>query len=128
MYRTISTIVLCVWAANAQAHEMTPTYPEMRHSHIEGVSRTTLQIFNKRAEIEFYELGVFDADFNPVQFASIQRIVRIPHLQNATVDIYIRRVDLDRATYICSESKLRRDSAVKTRISSRICSKIKKAG
>lgn len=125
MYRAIAALILS--ASCASAHEMTPTYPEMRPSHLSGVVRTTMQIFNKREEIEYYQFGVFDEDFKPVPFASTTAVAHIPYLSYAAVDIYIRRSDLDRALYICSESKLRQNSEVKTRISSRICSKIKKA-
>jgi hypothetical protein len=126
MYRTISVIALCAWASSAQAHEMIPTYPKMSYSHLSGVLKTSVQLFNKREEIEFYEIGVFDADFNPVDFATSNRVVRLPHLQQTTLEIYIRESDSDVALYICSESKLRKGDAVKTRIASRICSKIKK--
>lgn len=127
MYRAITAIAFCAWAGLAQAHEMTPTYPEMTYSHLSGVKKTTVRIFNKREEISYYQLQVFDSEFNPISFATSNAVVRIPYLQHLTVEIYIRAADLDRAHYICSESKLRREEAVKTRIASRICSKIKKA-
>lgn len=126
MYRTISIIALCAWASSAQAHEMIPTYPKLNYSHLSGVVKTSVQLFNKREEIEFYEIGVFDTDFNPIPFATSSRVVRLPHLQRVTLEIYIRESDRDAALYICSESKLRKGDEVKTRIASRICSKIKK--
>jgi hypothetical protein len=126
MYRTIAALILS--ATVASAHEMTPTYPEMRASHLSGVVKATMHLFNKREEIEYYQFGVFDENFKPVPFASATVVMKVPYLSHATVDIYIRRSDLDRALYICSESKLPRGSELKTRVSSRICSKIKKAG
>lgn len=126
MHRTIITAVACAWGALAQAHEMTPTYPEMSYSHLSGIKKTTLQLFNKREEIQFYEISVFDSEFNAIPFATPSRVLRIPYLQRATVEIYIRNSDLDRAHYICSESKVSAEQSVKTRIASRICSKIKK--
>jgi hypothetical protein len=126
MYRSITILALVLLSGTASAHDMTPTYPEMTPSHLRGVVKTTLHIFNKREEIEYYQFGVFDNDFNPIPFVSPSPMLRVPYLQHAETEIYIRRSNLEQATYICSESKLRRDSEIKTRISSRICSKIKK--
>lgn len=126
MHRTISVVLLCAWAGFAQAHEMVPTYPKMSYSHISGVVKTTVQLFNKREEIQYYELGVFDESFFPVPFVTPLKVLKVPYLTHASADIYIRQRDVDRAVYICSESKLLRDAELKTRIASRICSKIKK--
>jgi hypothetical protein len=104
---------------------MTPTYPKLEPSHLDGVVKTTMQLFNKRADVEYYEIGVFDKDFNPIPFVTSYSILKIEYLGQVTFDIYIRRVDQDRAVYICSRSKLRKDNTVRTAISSRICSKIK---
>lgn len=109
----------------AIAHEMTPTYPKFRPSVQDGIVVTTMQMFNKRADVQYYEIGVFDKDRNPVPFVSSYSIMKIEYLGHVTFDVYIRKSDLDRVTYICSKSKLRKDSNVRTAISSMICSKVK---
>ena len=124
MFRYIFVILL-LFSTNAFAHEMTPTYPKLEPSHLDGVVKTTMQLFNKRADVEYYEIGVFDKDFNPIPFVTSYSILKIEYLGQVTFDIYIRRVDQDRAVYICSRSKLRKDNTARTAISSRICSKIK---
>ena len=124
MYRAI-VFALALWVCvPAQAHEMTPTYVTFKHSHITGVVKTSLKIFNKRSEVDYYEIGVFDESFNPVIFVTPYRVIKIPYLSSTTFDVYIRRSDLASATYICSESKLKKSQTVRTVITSRICSKI----
>lgn len=118
----ISFLVLSSWAS---AHEMTPTYPKLVPSHLDGVYKTTMEMFNKRADVEYYDIGVFDKDFNPIPFVSAYQVIKIKYLGHAKFDIYIRTVDKDRATYVCSRSKLRKDDSVRTAVSSRICSKFK---
>ena len=83
-------------------------------------------MFNKRADVEYYEVGVFDKDFNPVPFVTSYNVFKLEYLGHVTFDVYIRARDKDRAEYICSKSKIRKDSNTKTAISSKICSKIKK--
>lgn len=111
--------------SEAFAHEMTPTYPKLEPSHLDGVVKTTMQMFNKRDDVEYYEIGVFDKDFNPVPFVTSYNVLKIEYLGHVTFDVYIRKVDKDKAVYICSRSKLRKDNSVRTVVSSKICSKIK---
>lgn len=118
----VMTMVLSSWA---QAHEMTPTYPTLSPSHIEGVYKTKMEMFNKRQDVEYYEIGVFDKDFNPIPFVSSYNVLRIKYLGHVEFEIYIRKSDVSKATYICSKSKLRKDGNVRTAVSSRICSKIR---
>ena len=54
MYRAI---VLLLLAFPAFAHEMVPTYPKLKPSHVEGVSKVEMELFNKRKDVEFYEIG-----------------------------------------------------------------------
>lgn len=118
-------IVGIMLALPAQAHEMVPTYPKLVPSHVDGLLKTTMKMFNKRVDVEYYEIGVFDKDFNPVPFVTTYNIFKLDYLGHVTFDIYIRARDRDRAEYICSKSKIRKDSNTKTAISSKICSKIK---
>ena len=115
-------VLLCGWAS---AHEMVPTYPKWEVSHMDNVVKTTVEMFNKRADIEYYEIGVFDKDFNPIPFVSAYRVIKLKYLGHASIDIYIRKQDQAVATYVCSRSKIRKSDEVRTAVSSRICSKFK---
>jgi hypothetical protein len=117
--------MLALFSSATIAHEMTPTYPKMRPSHMDNVYVTTMEMFNKRKDVEYYEIGVFDEEWNAVPFVTSYEIINIRYLGHVTFDIYIRKSDVGRAEYICSKSKLRKDSSVRTAISSKICSRIK---
>lgn len=107
------------------AHEMTPTYPKLTPSHLDNVYKTTMEMFNKRADVEYYEIGVFDKEWKPVPFVSSYTIIKLKYLGHVSFDIYIRKDDVSRAEYVCSLSKLRTDNTKRTAISSRICSRFK---
>jgi hypothetical protein len=118
-------IVGLMLALPAYGHEMVPTYPRLEQSHMDNVLKATMKMFNKRADVEYYEVGVFDKDFNPIPFVTAYNVFKLEYLGHVTFDIYIRAQDKDRAVYVCSKSKLRKDSNTKTAISSKICSKFK---
>jgi len=110
-------IVGIMLALPVQAHEMVPTYPRLEVSHVDGLLKATMKMFNKRADVEYYEVGVFDKDFNPVPFVTAYNVFKLDYLGHVTFDIYIRASDRDRAVYVCSKSKIRKDSTTKTAIS-----------
>lgn len=125
----VSVMSIMLLAAKVQAHEMVPTYPKLNSSYMEGLQVTTVTVFNKRPEVEYYEIGVFDDDWNALTFVSQYKIYKVPHLSTVSVDIYIRDEDKYKVRYICSKSKLRKaDGTIRTAVSSRICSRIKKRG
>jgi hypothetical protein len=109
----------------ANAHQFLPTYPKFEHSFISGVMYTKMELFNKRSEVDHYELSVFDKDWYPIAFASESKVIQIKYLQTKSINVYIKQEDLMRVTYICTESKHRRESGQNTIISSQICSKLK---
>lgn len=119
-----ATLALAM-ASVAQAHEMLPTYPRFAPSYVEDVMQVQMRMFNKRRDVEWYEVAVFDADWKPVPFVTGYRILKVEYLSHVTFDVYINKQDADRATYICSQSKLRRQKEDGTIIASRICSKFK---
>jgi hypothetical protein len=84
-----------------------------------------MELFNSRKDVRYYQIGVFDADFNPIPFATAEKIINIPYLSRKKVDVFIKLTDARRAVYICSKSKLLSKGSAITSISSRICSKIK---
>ena len=73
------TVILCIVMAfvftscsiySAVAHELTPTYPEIKESHIENVYVVKLETYNRREEVRFYEIQVLDKDMEPIVFAT----------------------------------------------------------
>jgi hypothetical protein len=107
------------------AHEMTPTYPSWKQSAFSGVVQTTMEMFNKRQDVDYYEVGIFDKDWKPVPFVSSYKIFKLHYLGHVKFDIFIRKEDKERAVYVCSKSKLRKSDEVRTAISSKICSKFR---
>jgi hypothetical protein len=43
----IMSLMMVSLVSVAHAHEMTPTYPKLEPSHLDGVVKTTMQMFNK---------------------------------------------------------------------------------
>ena len=123
-YKALAAI-LAATAASADAHEMLPTYPRLKPWDVDDIMQLKMRMFNKRQDVEWYEIGVFDAKWNPVPFVTGYRILKVEYLSHVRFDVYIRESDAERAQYICSQSKLRRDDSEGTVIASRICSKFR---
>ena len=108
------------------AHELTPTYPKLTPSYIPGVLSTHVVLWNARQEIDFYKVDVLDADMNPVSFiATGGDLKKVDYLGRAHIEIFVREEDQDKATYICTESKLKRGSVQRSLVASKVCSKIR---
>lgn len=123
----IITLIAFVFAFSANAHEMVPTYPKLEPSYMgENLVTTTMTMFNKRPEVEYYEFGVFTENWEPIPFVSKYKIWKIPYLSTVTVEIFMNKNDAKNAVYICSQSKLRKIDLTRTAVASRICSKFKK--
>lgn len=118
-------IVLALGGKQVWAHEFTPAYPTLEQSYMDGILTTKMLIFNRREDVNYYELSVFDGEWNPIPFAATDKIVEVKYLQRRFVEIYIREKDRPRAVYICSKSKIQTEGDMITVVSSRICSKIK---
>jgi hypothetical protein len=123
MFRYVFILLIGI-AGHVNAHQFLPTYPTFEYSFIEGVVQTKMQLFNKRKEIEYYELSVYEANWKSLPFATESKIVKIQYLQTKDILVYIKKEDLKRVKYICSESKIQRENNQNTLVSSRICSKI----
>lgn len=117
-------IMFLMLGGHVNAHQFLPTYPKFEPSFISGVSYAKMELFNKRQEVEYYELSVFDIDWNPLTFASESKIIQIKYLETKKINVYIRNEDLKKVSFICTESKLRKENTRNTLISSKICSKI----
>ena len=123
MYRpVILWLLLC---GSVAAHDMTPTYPEWKMSFIPSAKMTTMQIFNKRADVEWYQIGVFDKEWNSIPFVTRYKILNIKHLQRVKFDVYVNKTNAELAEYICSTSKLRGNDDFKPIVESKICSRFK---
>ena len=114
---------MLVTAQSLGAHEMTPTYPKFAPSYVGGLASTQLTVFNARKDVDFYQVGVFDPQWEPVPFASSDKILHVPFAERTTFDVFIRDEDIKRAIYICTLSKLRSDVPSNAIISSKICSR-----
>jgi len=125
MYRSVIGLVLACITAAASAHQFTPTYPVFDSSYIEGVMQTKLELFNKRKEVGYYELAVYDKDWQPVTFASEDKLLQVRYLETKKINVYVKQQDLSKAVYICTESRLRKEEVSHTVVSSKICSKVK---
>lgn len=110
-------------AGKVSAHEMTPTYPPLVPSYVDGLVSAKMTMFNARKDVDYFEIGVFDDDWNPVPFAATAKILRVPHGSSKTFEVFVRHKDKNRATFICSLSKLRTDSSARAIVSSKICSR-----
>lgn len=120
---------LVIFALNinyAYSHEMTPAYPKLTPAHVDGISSARLKLFNRRSDAIYYEIGVFDENWNPLPFAANERILNINYLETIEFEVYIRNSDRNKVTYLCTTSKLLKKDVLFTGVTSKICSKIKK--
>ena len=123
MYRpVILWLLLC---GSVAAHDMTPTFPKWKMSFIPSAKMTTMQVFNKRQDVQWYQIGVFDKDWNQLPFVTRYKILRVKYLSRIKFDVYISDEYADDAEYICSTSKLRGNDDFKPIVESRICSRFK---
>ena len=105
---------------------MTPTYPKFKDSFMDGLLVTEMEIFNKRRDVDYYEIGVFDKDFKAIPFVSSFNVYKIAYLETIKVEIYVRKKDESKILYICSRSKVLEQKVSNTSITSTICSKIRR--
>jgi hypothetical protein len=125
MLRYVLIMCIALIGGDVYAHQFLPTYPKFQHSFIDGVMFTKMQLFNKRKEVEYYELNVYDDQWNKITFASETKLIRISYLQTKDVNVYVKKQDLLKVTYICTESKHQRENVQVAVIATQICSKVK---
>lgn len=121
----ISALIFGLACGAASAHELTPTYPEFRNSFMEGISVTTMELYNAREEVEYYAINVYDDDWRPIPFSTKEKIIQISHLGRSVFDLYIRNIDLNNIEYICTTSRLLQNEVQSQGVSSRVCSRVK---
>ena len=123
MYRSVILwVLLC---SSVAAHDMTPTYPEWKMSFIPSAKMTTMQVFNKRSDVQWYKIGVFDKEWKPIPFVTRYKIINIKYLHRVKFDVYVNEENAKVAEYICSTSKLRGNDDFKPIVESKICSRFK---
>ena len=123
--RNLITAAALLIASNAAAHELTPTYPKFEMSYINNVYVTTLKMWNRREDVSYYQIGVFDEEWNPVPYAASERLIKMEYLGQKSFDIYIHKKDLTKVEFICTTSKLLKQDVESTGVTSRVCSRIK---
>ncbi len=117
-------LIFLGWATAVSAHEMTPAYPIVKPSHVTGVVKVDLSLFNSREEINYYEIGLYDLNWDSIPFSAVYRIIKVGYKERKNFSVYIRKSDLDEAVYVCTTSKIRRQITTRTLISSKICSRL----
>lgn len=117
-------LIFLGWATAVSAHEMTPAYPIIKPSYVSGVVKVDLSLFNSREEINYYEIGLYDLNWDGIPFSAVYRIIKVGYKERKNFSVYIRESDLDEAVYVCTTSKIRRQRETKTLVSSRICSRL----
>jgi len=125
MIRALLCVMLLAFPFSLTAHEMLPTYPKFTPSFIEGLYKTNIRMFNKRSDVEYYEVSVWDEEWNPIPFATSSSVLKIPHLGKVQFDLYVRKKDLNSVEYICSMSKLKKENITRTSVATRVCSRVK---
>ena len=122
-----SSVALCLLLFNyaVHSHEQTPTYLKWTVSGVSEVKKTQIRLWNSRPDIEYYEIGVFDGDWQPIPFVTAYKILPVKYLQEVKIDIYIKESNIEETRYVCSLSKLRSSNESQTLLVTRICSKFK---
>lgn len=121
----MKTLTLVLFSTAVSAHEMTPTYFKVTNSVYNNIYQTKLNIFNSREDQLYYQITVYDEDFNKVPFAASERLLKIEQFKKKDFELFFRRRDLDRIVYVCTESKTPKGQTQSTGVTSRICSKRK---
>jgi len=115
------SLIMITLSTTVYSHEMTPTYPTFSKSFMAGISVTTLNIFNKRKDVSYYEIGVFTDEWEPIPFVSQYTVIPMEYLDTVSFDVYVSNLSLSSVEYICSVSQLKTG----TTVSSKICSRVK---
>lgn len=121
----VITFLTLILATAVYSHEMTPAYPKLVPSFMDDIYKADMTIFNKREDVEYFEIQVFNKEWKPIPFAAQSRLINVNHLDKSTFEVYIRKKDIKRVEFICTVSKLNKEEQSATLIASRICSRVK---
>ena len=121
-------LLLFLICGSATAHQWTPSHVELRPSYVSGIHTATMKFYNSRDDVEYYQVQVFDGQFNPIKFAiqggSNSDVIHARHRQYKTVDVYVPSYEAVRVVYICTRSMILKKFETASLVSSRICSKV----
>jgi len=117
-------IIFIGWATAISSHEMTPAYPILKPTSVSGIVKADMSLFNSREDVEYYQIDLFDLNWTNLPFSSKYKIINVKYKERKDFTVYIRKIDLDEATYICTTSKIKKNIKSRTIIISRICSRI----
>lgn len=120
MRRVVILLLLSSWVS---AHELTPTYPSWSETLNPEVLSTKVTLFNRRQDVQFFAVGIYDNDWQKVPFAASDRLLRVPYLEARELRVYIQKEQIGRAVYICTRSKILKGIQKLSAVSSTICSK-----
>jgi hypothetical protein len=115
--------ILTLFSKSVLSHEMAPTYIKFVPSHINNVYKTSITLSNKRKDNNYYEINVFDKNWNKVNFVSGEKIMYLPYLSKKSVNIFVKDIDVNKVTYVCSLSRLLKSKSKDAALESKICSK-----
>ena len=102
----LTSFLLLVWG-QATAHELTPTYTELKQSYVENILTTQLTLWNGRADVLYYKIKVFTEDWEDVPFHALPgKTIKIEYTERQKIDIYIAEKDKNKAVYICTRSQI----------------------
>ena len=121
--RFVIILAALILSKAAAAHEMVPAYLKLTPAPVDKVYKTSFKIFNRRNDVDYYSVSVYDQNWNKVPFASFDRVFKLKHLKNKEITVYIKESDISTVTYVCTSSKLYAGEGAT--VNSRICSKIK---
>lgn len=119
----IKIIILLFVSGSVMAHELTPTYPKLEPTFVDGVFSTKLMMWNARADVEYYKVEVTNAFWNDVPFITEERIFKLGYMERREIEIFLPSDTT--AQYICTKSMLQKGKKSRSIISSKVCSKIK---
>lgn len=119
-------VIAVLFASSTAAHEMTPTYFKFKPSYVNGVYVTTFDIWNRRNDVEYYEISVHDENWYKIPFAARERIIKLSYLSREKIDIYIKQEDIKNVEYVCTSSKQLKSDVKSTGVRSMICSRIER--
>ena len=113
---------------NVYAHQWTPTYVTFGPSFVSGIYSTKMKLYNARADVDYYQVQVFDGRFNPIKFAisgGENDVVNVRHKTYKYVEVYVPSHEVSRVVYVCTRTMILKKLESATLVSSRVCSKVK---
>ena len=84
-----------------------------------------MKMWNRRSDASYYEVNVYNNEWEPVPFAAPEKIMKLGYLEHKSFELYVRDIDTSNITYICTTSKQLKQDVKSTGIKSRICSRVK---